>query len=95
MIMVKLTKTSRYHTQKNLCFLIQNSNTQVDDVFIVGAAILEWPVLILSHGACVGDIGLSLANFPILSSSSGIILILNPKRPKIKLEMYLLELIYF
>lgn len=62
--MVKLTKTSWGVICKNLCFLIQNSNTQVDDVFIVRAAILEWPVLILSHGAHVDDIGLSLAKFP-------------------------------
>ncbi len=66
MKMVKLTKTSWGDIRKNLCFLIQYSNTQVDYVFIVGAAILEWPVLILSHGAHVDDMGLSLANFLIL-----------------------------
>ncbi len=62
--MVKLTKTLRCNTQK--CVFSQ-TKFQIDDVFIVGSAILEWPVLILSHGAHVDDMGLSQADFLILS----------------------------
>lgn len=63
MKMVKLTKTLRCHTQK---FVFSQTKFQIDDVFIVGSAILEWPVLILSHGAHVDDMGLSQADFLIL-----------------------------
>lgn len=40
------------------------SHTQVGNVFLVGAAVLDWPLVIVNFGAHVGDTDSSLLLFP-------------------------------